>query len=215
MTVIAVEKVGEFFDTDDVNGTSGQPIRRDVEFRQEQEEHTALQRGDPAMLRDARQLLIVLALLGGAATPAWADPVRNWIGDSYRQDRKAINQSQSFNEDQLRHQQDAFQDRQRDAWKAARRKAPPQVRAELDRNYNAQRKSQQRQFDSERAGLRSYYNNSRAAIHDDYRQSLRNYEFDRRNAGRYYVPLGAPEPQPFFGPVREEIFGTPELGVEF
>lgn len=179
--------------------------------------------------------VLVLVLLSGTAQ---ADPVRGWISQSYKADRKAINQSEDWQQDQLRQRENAILDAERATWQNARKNVPPQVRTQLDREYHARRKAIDRNFDNQRDSLRVGYDNARDAIHSDYRNSVRAYNDDRRTS-TYYTPtrleLWPPESgQPVYGPIygpslgvprgyvqpeavipQEEIYGLPAGGREF
>ncbi len=183
-------------------------------------------------LATTSRICFCLAIVGVhfTATSAQADPTKSWIVQSYKADRQAINRSENWREDQLRRQENSIRDQERQTWLNTRKNVPPQVRAQLDRDYHARRKAIDRSFSDHRDNVRAEYDNARDAVHDDFRQSLRAYSNDRRSS--YYVPSYLPSyaptsaqpwPEtyaptystPSYLPPPEEIYGAPPGGRDF
>jgi hypothetical protein len=110
----------------------------------------------------------VLVVLTTASASA-VDPYRQ----TYRYDRRAVDQSFDQSEVALRHGYKAAREQEEDAWKAARRHAPPAVRRSMDQQYRANKRSLAQSYSAQRKALDRAEDDIRDALRDDYRRSVR------------------------------------------
>lgn len=119
------------------------------------------------MLRQLAFSAVILGL-GGlfGASHAQAD---DYWKDLYKHERKAIDKHFDYREEVLRDHYKAAREWEKDAWKGARRYAPPHERRWIDEQYRARRKALQQDFKYQRRQLDAWEKQSRDAARDGYR----------------------------------------------
>lgn len=157
-----------------------------------------------------RMTLAASVVLSLATATAWAGPP-DWH-DNYRYDRKALDRDFDRREDELRDSYKALREREEDAWKHARKSAPPQARKYINQQYSARRKALERDFDAQRKSLDHLEDRTRDAIRDGYRNVHEYraypttpryfdtpYEYRGYAPPRYYEELPPPVEYPPYG----------------
>lgn len=119
------------------------------------------------MLRQLAISAVMLGLWGGfGGTAAQA---RDYWKDLYKHERKAVNKHFDYRQDLLRDQYKATRQWEKDAWKGARRYAPPHERRWIDEQYRHRRKALQQDFKHQRKQLNAWEKQTRDALRHGHR----------------------------------------------
>lgn len=160
----------------------------------------------------ASGVMSVILWAGSAvAAPPYLAPA-----DVYRYDLKTMDRDFDQHEDALRHSYKTQRQMEEDAWRQARRSAPPQARKSLNQQYVQRKKELAREYVAQRKALDQLEDRSRAAMKEAYRHGPRYYvypppQFDDsdRYEPRYNPPQRfedlPPPPQSAPSPFNREI----------
>lgn len=119
-----------------------------------------------AVIGSAASFLVMASQ--ASATPPYATPA-----DIYRNDRRAVDVDFDRQEDALRHSYKALRQQEEDAWRAARKSAPPQARKAINQQFAQRKKELARGYVAQRKTLDAWEDQARDAVRSNYLQTLR------------------------------------------
>lgn len=116
----------------------------------------------------AISLVSVFISVGVAcAAPPYATPA-----DLYRYDRQAVDRDFDRQEDALRYSYKSARQMEEDAWRQARKAAPPQARKSINQQYAQRKKELARSYVAQRKSLDQLEDQTRDLVRQGYRSTL-------------------------------------------